>query len=1075
MTNAALSNRNPAGPAPRKLWARLVLLFLAISLGTAGALWLRDSALRQWERHREDRPLRVLWQNGVRQARLLRPRLSGFGYAAYRTFAPALPRDWNTLQRRVTRGQTEGERGAEQLVSEAKLRLIGSTGSVDSDVAALREALVRLEAATVEPDAPAAVWSDLAAVRLSLAEAEGEPYLNLGALDAAERAVKLDDQLPEALFNRALGLESLGLWQAAKEAWERYLRIDGATGWAEEARGYLTRLRLPDPEGWPQENLRQAARSGNQERVVELVRSFLSPSRRLLEEKILPDWGTARLAGAASATEAAALLTEARAIAAAYSDVTRDPLYRDTVAEIDQAAGGRLDELAMAHRDFGLAVEAIDQAEDIGHAEDLLDAAVGRLENDPFARRAELKLAIVDERKGHRDDEVARLAGLRDELRESGNLLGESYWVEGLSLVRKGQLAQANEAYDHAEESFQAVGETEGVVGIQNLKAERLDLIGQTSEVWKELAPLWSQVAEIRQARRLYLIYSNAAFSAKSAGYPNLALLFMKEAASWAETMVQSRVEAHIWKADFLCCGLRDDDVHGELNLAYAQIPSIPNEHQRSFLQARAQEIEGEMLLESDPKAARAHLESSLALNGNESQSWGKRALLHLGWASRKEKDLRQAAAYLQRSVELTESERKDLKEGERVAILEQAGDAFEELISLELEARSPEKAFDWQEKRAARALFDRFVEHGTPANLLATAELQNQWPAGRTLIEYAFVQGRLHAWVLSASGIHAAELGPSEKELSTQIRQWVTDIEREVPESRIEDEGRSLYDKLISPLIPFVPAGTDWVIVADGPLRDLPFAALYDGQQFLIEGRGLAMAPSANLYLCADRRNRGPIAVGPASPLILGNPIIDQKLFPWLKALPAATDEANALGRLYKAHPFLGKDASRQLFLKEAPGHDLLQISSHAWLHPLAPMSSSLVLSGGELPVREIAGLDLHKTRLAVLSACRTAGAPDRSGEAVESLAHAFLAAGVPGVVASLWDVEDGPTSELMLEFHRQLSQSGNARKALRNAQIKLLHPKKRSLGRPAVWAAFQLVGEAAWNPHVAQPKGGR
>ena len=79
---------------------------------------------------------------------------------------------------------------------------------------------------------------------------------------------------------------------------------------------------------------------------------------------------------------------------------------------------------------------------------------------------------------------------------------------------------------------------------------------------------------------------------------------------------------------------------------------------------------------------------------------------------------------------------------------------------------------------------------------------------------------------------------------------------------------------------------------------------------------------------------------------------------------------------------------------------------------------------------------------------------------EVLTGLTSGFLAAGPPVVVASLWDVEDRATRELMRAFHRLLSQAGDPAAALRLAQIELLRNPNLSLRSPAAWAGFAAIG---------------
>jgi CHAT domain-containing protein len=108
-----------------------------------------------------------------------------------------------------------------------------------------------------------------------------------------------------------------------------------------------------------------------------------------------------------------------------------------------------------------------------------------------------------------------------------------------------------------------------------------------------------------------------------------------------------------------------------------------------------------------------------------------------------------------------------------------------------------------------------------------------------------------------------------------------------------------------------------------------------------------------------------------------------------------------------------------------------------------------------GFLTADEILSLSL-RANLAVLSACDT-GRGQITGDGVIGLSRAFMAAGVPSVIVSLWSVPDLPTAKLMVEFYRQRQQGTDKTQALRQAMLTVMqsHPN------PIDWSAFVLMGQ--------------
>jgi CHAT domain-containing protein len=131
------------------------------------------------------------------------------------------------------------------------------------------------------------------------------------------------------------------------------------------------------------------------------------------------------------------------------------------------------------------------------------------------------------------------------------------------------------------------------------------------------------------------------------------------------------------------------------------------------------------------------------------------------------------------------------------------------------------------------------------------------------------------------------------------------------------------------------------------------------------------------------------------------------------------------------------------------SPRYDVIHFATHAQLNEDDPLSSAVLLAkggkeDGRLEVREIFGMDL-KANLVVLSGCDTALGKLSTGDELVGLTRAFIYAGTPSVVASLWSVDDSSTAQLMSRFYRNLKTMSKA-EALRQAQLELIRGEGRS-----------------------------
>jgi CHAT domain-containing protein len=187
---------------------------------------------------------------------------------------------------------------------------------------------------------------------------------------------------------------------------------------------------------------------------------------------------------------------------------------------------------------------------------------------------------------------------------------------------------------------------------------------------------------------------------------------------------------------------------------------------------------------------------------------------------------------------------------------------------------------------------------------------------------------------------------------------------------------------------------------------------------------------------------------------------------------LPYSREEAEAIikaatpGSALRALDF---DASRATALSSTlADYDIVHFATHGFVDDVRPDLSGLVLSlvdragrpqDGFLRIRDLYDLRLP-VQLVVLSGCRTGLGKEIRGEGLLGIVRAFMHAGAPRIVASVWDVDDRATAGFMTAFYEAMLTSGRSpAAALREAQLGL-----RSRERwhdPFYWAAFVLQGE--------------
>lgn len=274
-------------------------------------------------------------------------------------------------------------------------------------------------------------------------------------------------------------------------------------------------------------------------------------------------------------------------------------------------------------------------------------------------------------------------------------------------------------------------------------------------------------------------------------------------------------------------------------------------------------------------------------------------------------------------------------------------------------------------------------------------------------------------------------------------------------PQQGIQGLLKKLYDLLIAPVEAFLPPSAGHItIVPYGPLHKLPFHALYNGQNFLIENFQISYLPASNLFRhFSTQQEETPALSSQKSPVVFG--------FSGHGHLKRCIDEARSLTKILQGRCFLEKEASIIELVKQAPGSPLVHIATHGHARLDAPNFSSVRLADGYLNAIDAFSLDLRNCQLVTLSGCETGLSLSGGGDEQLGLGRAFLAAGARSMVISLWPVEDQATNELMQDFYQNMLKGESKMQALRTAQCSLLHSSLPAHSHPYFWAAFRLVGD--------------
>tara|TARA_R110002049_G_scaffold4601_2_gene31721 strand:+ start:2487 stop:4985 length:2499 start_codon:yes stop_codon:yes gene_type:complete len=353
--------------------------------------------------------------------------------------------------------------------------------------------------------------------------------------------------------------------------------------------------------------------------------------------------------------------------------------------------------------------------------------------------------------------------------------------------------------------------------------------------------------------------------------------------------------------------------------------------------------------------------------------------------------------------------------------------------------------------------------------------------------------QSEIYVWVLDPSGrlsFRATQLDQPVTDLVDAVRNSILEKPEDAKSSDEADEAdkpaessnapakeasnplRHMAEILIDPIEAFLPTDVDAevVIIPHGELYAVPFAALVDANDKpLIEKHVLSSSGSIELYGLSAKRRGAAKALKYQDILVVGNPKMpayrfrpDKPASP-LDPLPGAEAEAEAIAKLLGIQPLIGDAASEATVQQAMHDAPVIHLATHGLLESDNVFSqsylSAIALSpdeneNGFLTVREIMEMKLNAD-LAVLSACDT-GRGKITGEGVVGLSRAYLSAGVPTVIVSLWPVSDRATAVLMVNFYDGMKKGLSKAAALRQATL----INRQRFTEPRLWAPFTLYG---------------
>ncbi len=971
-------------------WSRAVLIVAAIAIAVAAVTTsaprhIEDAILRWRLRLATERLAESLAPNRRPSARFTALRVPGTRAALRGGSAFDLQIEASAARVIVLGSQVPTPEGG-----SATAAALAEDGKILKAMALLEE-----NAARVGNDA--GLWSDLAAAGL-------EANRVLPALVASDHALRLDPNHANALFNKGLALERMGLPAAAAIAWRKCLDI--ATD-AELATVVRERLRVVESakserDRWAAVEPEFLATPPHPKTIERITNEFPYLVRASCETYYLADpekHDVVRLAG----------------------EVLRrrgDTMVADSITAFDKARAAqdtaRVQRLIDAHLAYQRGRKAY-AGRDYAKAEDELSraaeafAACGSPMRD-LARRY-LASILVEKSEIDRATEIltARRAaapdGHRARIADIGYLLGNSDLLRGRWDTA---IAEAERAAD----LFRQAGEPANVAMCDALVAAVLDAAGQHDRGWEKRLDTFRRMSATSPRNRLAVTVASGTRAAMRAHDRDLALSLLDVELELAAGVRDPSLSADIHARRVL---VRYDE--SAIGRGRNAIAAVKDARERERLTIEMDSAEAIGVREKDPHRAIALLTNAVSFySETDRRLYLPEIFLQRGRAQVLAGDDAAAARDFAAGIaEVLARREKTMSSDLRARVLDVAEGLFDEAIALEARRGNAEAAFALAELARGRAVLDLLGSAARP--VASSNEIATRLDPDTLLLEFSVLPEQVVVFAIRGGVMRM-----------TSVAMTTPDVPRLL--DAVRDEVR---------------ASSKVIIVADGILQRVSFAP------YLVKTHAVSMATSASLLAANGKQAPKQGAI-----LIVGNPEGEDDM----PALPQVEREVKSLVRVYRDTTLLfGSDATKARFMAEAAKYDAIHFSGHGFSDNDALTSSLLfartATDDGRMYMSDIARLRLPRAPLVVLAACGTLRGRESGVEGMPSVARSFLEAGASTVVGTLADVDDELTSRLLNGFHRYLAAGDPAPEALRKAQLDAI-ARGGDGAREENWAPF-------------------
>lgn len=963
------------------------------------------------------------------------------------------------------------------------------------------ESQMKLALEQLEHDAK--LHTDIAALyyeRSNYADADPESLLS-AAVEHYKLAIEIEPGLAEAWFNRALCYEKLSLFLKAKQDWIQYLKLDSTSKWAEEARERLKSLETRANKVNNSEDmaalLEKAVNSNDDKALHTLITQNISNVIQFSNNKLFEQYLNETLSG--NNQRAEFLLTRLNTIGHMVAENSKDKFIIDLANLAARASPQMKSQILSVHLKLRQADNEFSRSSHDAAYKSYLSAylAAKRIGDDLHTEIAASNLVRYSNLRAN----STILISIGNRLVSQAERLGHRYiqaqthaaLANGYLASQQGQLALENGL--RAASIAKEIGDRDTAInGLIFVSAGYTRSGNYRLGANKSLELLTILTNYPVNKFRQFQVYQLMWEPLFRDGDYDLAIEYQQEALHLAKLLnnhssiagAMGRMGLNLWKLK------RNDEAASYLQEAITKCNIIDDKTLRQLLQGELYTTLGDVSL-SIGKAEESLVNYELAQQAiKASNNKIYLSAIYQGTASAylAKNKINEAEQEMRRSISLLEQGREQIVDASAKSLfLARSQNVYLAMIELQFYFKHDHAAaFNYAEVARNREIsdilsstsFDK-VTNRTTSHPLRLSEVQKNLAKNAQILSYAMTEKGLIIWYVSPNTFHSASVDISPGKLKALISDYILKMRTRQKIETVTLQASELYQYLIGPVASQLNSDFLLYIIQDSALSQLPFSTLYsqEAKRYLIQDYSIITNHSTsaliqtNSLATAKSNNSSETFIG------ISNPRFSYRRFPGLPILPSSEEEITRASLLYHKSKLFNRDkASESKTITQIQNYTIVHFASHTLDNKGSNMMSAILLAeetqsavkerqlegitfDGMLQASEIYHLKLPLTKLVILSSCRSGASDYTTGETMGALAKAFFAAKVPSVIASLWDIDDASSAELMYSFHHfHRDQSLGYAASLRQAQCSLLNGNDFDKRHPYYWGAFQLSG---------------